>query len=163
MKRILGFALLAGALGLSAAASAERVAFVDVKKVFDAYNGTKTAKDELKKKIDQEKSELETEKDALDKEASDLESQKSVLSDSAYRSKAEALQVKGRALQDKFQSVTDELQQEEAAQTAQIVQLIKEATSRVARREKYDLVLTTDSLLFGGDDVTAEVIQEINQ
>ncbi|MGH7443123.1 MAG: OmpH family outer membrane protein, partial [bacterium] len=159
MKRVALVAFAIGLLGLSAAAQAQRFAYVDIKKVFDAYSGTKAAKDSLKQKVDDEKGELEAEKNKLDKEATDLEGQKSVLTDEKYREKAEALQVKGRALQDKFQSVTNELQQEEAQQTAQIVDLIKEATARVAKREKYDLVFEASGLLYGGDEITADVIQ----
>jgi outer membrane protein len=163
MKKFSTIALAVGLLGLTVAAQAERIAVVDIKKVFDAYNGTAAAKAALKQKVDDEKGELEREKDALDKEASDLQGQKSVLSDESYQKKAEALTVKGQALQEKFQSVTNELQQEEAEQTSQIVDLIKEAVAKVAKRDKYDLVFEASNLLYGGDDITASAIEEVNQ
>jgi outer membrane protein len=157
MKRLAALAFVPALLGLSIAAHAnQRIAYVDIKKVFDAYSGTAQAKATLKQKVDDEKAHLEQEKDALDKAASDLQSRKSVLND-------EKLQVKGQALQEKFQSVTNELQQEEAEQTAQIVDLIKEATSKVAKREKYDLVFEASNLLYGGDEITSMVIEEVNQ
>ena len=163
MKKFSTIALAVGLLGLTAAAQAERIAVVDIKKVFDAYTGTAAAKAALKQKVDDEKGELEREKDALDKEASDLQGQKSVLSDESYQTKAEALTVKGQALQEKFQTVTNELQQEEAEQTSQIVDLIKEAVAKVAKRDKYDLVFEASNLLYGGDDITASAIEEVNQ
>ncbi len=163
MKRLASVTFAAALLGLAAAAQAQRIAYVDIKKVFDAYSGTAQAKAQLKQKVDDEKAKLEADKAALDKEASDLQSKKSVLTDEKYQEDAEALQVKGRALQDKFQSVTNELQQEEAAQTAQIVDLIKEATAKVARRDKYDLVFEASNLLYGGDEITAKVIEEVNK
>jgi outer membrane protein len=162
MKKIAVFALAAAFLGITASASAARIAYVDVKKVFDAYTGTQSAKDALKRKVDDEKAKLETEKDALDKEANDLQGKKSVLTESKFKEDMEALQVKGRALQDKFQAVTKELQDEEAKQTSEIVDLIKEAVSKVAKREKYDLVFEGSTLLYGGDEITASVIEEVN-
>jgi len=163
MKKFAAIAFAMGLSGLSVAAQAERIAVVDIKKVFDAYNGTAAAKATLKQKVDDEKGALEREKDALDKEASDLQGQKSVLSDESYQRKAEALTVKGQALQEKFQSVTNELQQEEAEQTSQIVDLIKEAVAKVAKRDKYDLVFEASNLLYGGDDITASAIEEVNK
>lgn len=162
MKKIAVFALALGLLGMSSAASAMRVAYVDVKKVFDAYTGTQSAKDKLKKEVADEKAKLEKEKDALDKEATELQAKKSVLPDAKYKEQVEKIQVKGRALQDKFTEVTNDLQQQEAKQTSQIVDFIKEATSKVAKKEKYDLVFEASNLLFGGDEITASVIAEIN-
>lgn len=164
MKRLAALAFVPALLGLSIAAHAnQRIAYVDIKKVFDGYSGTAQAKATLKQKVDDQKAHLEQEKDALDKSASDLQSKKSVLTDEKYRDEEEKLQVKGQALQEKFQSVTNELQQEEAEQTAQIVDLIKEATSKVAKREKYDLVFEASNLLYGGDEITSMVIEEVNQ
>jgi Skp family chaperone for outer membrane proteins len=113
MKKFSAIALAVGLLGMTAAAQAQRIAVVDIKKVFDAYTGTAAAKATLKQKVDDEKGELEREKDALDKEASDLQGQKSVLSD-------------------------------------------------VAKRDKYDLVFEASNLLYGGDDITASAIEEVN-
>lgn len=163
MKKLAALVFSAALLGLTVAAQAQRIAYVDIKKVFDAYNGTVSAKAALKQKVDDEKAELEQEKDALDKQASELQGKKSVLTDEKYQQEAEKLQVKGKALQDKFQTVTNELQQEESEQTAQIVDLIKEATAKVAKRDKYDLVFEASNLLYGGDEITASVIEEVNK
>jgi outer membrane protein len=152
----------AALLGTSVAAQAARIAYVDVKKVFDAYSGTQSAKDALKHKVEEERSKMEKEKDELDKSFTDLQSKRSVLTEAKFKEETEDLQVKGKALQDKYQSVTDELQKEEAQQTSQIVDLIKEAVSKVAKREKYDLVFEASNLLYGGDEITASVIEEVN-
>ena len=53
MKKTLTLALAAGFLALSANAFALRIAQVDVKKVFEKYSGTQTAKDKLKKEVDE--------------------------------------------------------------------------------------------------------------
>jgi len=163
IKKFASLVFASALLGLTVAAQAQRIAYVDIKKVFDAYSGTKEAKDALKQKVDEEKGRLEREKDALDKEASALQSKKSVLTDEKYQQEAEALQVKGRALQEKFQTVTNQLQEDESKQTAQIVDLIKEAVSVVAKHEKYDLVFESSNLLYGGEEITASVIEEVNK
>lgn len=162
MKKLMSLVFAAALMGVSVAAHATRIAVVDVKKVFDAYSGTQSAKDALKKKVDDERSKMEKEKDELDKEFTELQGKKSVLTDDKFKEETEALQVKGHALQDKYQSVTDELQKEEAKQTSEIVDLIKEAAAKVAKDNKYDMVFEASNVLYGGEEITAKVIEEVN-
>lgn len=162
MKKFMTLALAAGFLGLTANAYALRIAVVDVKKVFDAYSGTQQAKDQLKKQVDDEKGKLEKEQDGLKKELTDLEAKKSVLPEAKYKEQQAEVAEKIRALQDKIQTTTNDLQQREAKMTGEIVDLIKEAVSKVAKEEKYDYVFESSNILFGGEEITATVIKEVN-
>ena len=72
------------------------------------------------------------------------------------------LDTKISAVQEKIQTTTADLQAQESKLTAQIVDLIKEAASKVAKKEKYDIVIESSNVLFGGEDVTASVIKELN-
>jgi Skp family chaperone for outer membrane proteins len=151
------------ALGASQA-WALRIATIDVKKAFDAYNGTQTAKDKLKAQVDSEKDKLEAERDAIKKELSDLQSKKSVMTDEKYKEQEQKVMAKVNEVQDKIQTTTADLQAQESKLTGQIVDLIKEATRKVAKNEKYDYVFESSNVLFGAedDDITGMVIKELN-
>jgi Skp family chaperone for outer membrane proteins len=162
MKKFLTLALAFGLLGMAVPAHALRIAYVDVKKAFDAYQGTQTAKDKLKKQVETEKGKLEDEQTALKAELSALQAKKSVMTESKYKEQEAKVADKIRALQDKIQTTTQDLQQQEAKLTSQIVDLIKEATDKVAKKEKYDFVFEASNILFGGDEITSSVIKELN-
>jgi Skp family chaperone for outer membrane proteins len=161
MKKMIILAVAALTLGASQA-WALRIATVDVKKAFDAYNGTQVAKDKLKAQVDQEKGKLEDERDAIKKELTDLQAKKSVLSDAKYKEQEQAIGAKVSAVQEKIQTTTADLQNQEAKLTSEIVDLIKESTTKVAKDQKYDYVFESSNILFGGDDITGSVIKELN-
>jgi outer membrane protein len=161
--RKLTLAALAAILVLAAApAHAMRVAYVDVKKAFDAYNGTESAKTKLKKQVEDEKAKLEKEQDGLKKELSDLQAKKSVLTSKKYEEEEAKIVDKIKALQGRIQVTQNDLMGQEQKLTAQIVDLIKEATAKVAKKEKYDFVFESSNILFGGDEITSTVIRELN-
>jgi outer membrane protein len=162
MKKISILLLALGLMGLSSAAQAMRVAYVDVKKVFEAYEGTQSAKESLKKEVEDEKGKLEKEQDGLKAELSALQAKKSVMTEAKYKEQEDKVVVKIKALQEKIQTTTTDLQQKEAKLTSQIVDLIKEATGKVAKAEKYDFVFESSNVLYGGDEITASVIKQMN-
>ena len=163
MKKTLTLALAAALLGLSADAFALRIAQVDVKKVFEQYNGTQSAKDKLKKEVDEEKGKLEKDQDALKKKMGDLEAKKSVLSADKYKEQQDALSVEIRALQERIQTTTGDLQKKEAEMTSNIVDVIKEAVKDVAKDQKYDFVFDNSTIVYGeADDISAKVVLKLN-
>ena len=64
-KTVTSILLLAAFLGLSARSWALRFATVDVAEVFDQYEGTKRAKEDLKKQAAKKRKELEPQQDVL--------------------------------------------------------------------------------------------------
>lgn len=163
MKKLSILTLAAGLLFVSSAAHAFRIAYVDVKKAFEAYGGTQSAKESLKKEVENEKERLEKDQEVLKDELGALQAKKSVMTEAKYKESEEKIVVKIRALQERIQTTTQGLQQKEAKLTAEIVDLIKEATSKVAKSEKYDYVFESSNILFGGDEITATVIKELNK
>lgn len=163
MKNLKIVALALGLTAISGAAHAVRIAYVDVKKAFEAYSGTQSAKESLKKEVESEKERLEKDQEVLKDELGALQAKKSVMTEAKYKESEEKIVVKIRALQERIQTTTAGLQQKEAKLTAEIVDLIKEATSQVAKKEKYDFVLESSNILFGGDEITATVIKELNK
>ncbi len=162
MKKLVTIAAVA-LLSLGASqAWALRIATIDVKKAFDAYNGTQSAKEKLKKQVDEEKDKLEGERDAIKKELSDLQAKKSVLTEAKYKEQEQKIVTKVSAVQEKIQTTTADLQAQEAKLTNQIVDLIKEAAQKVAKKEKFDFVFESSNVLFGGEEITSSVIKELN-
>jgi Skp family chaperone for outer membrane proteins len=162
MKKLVTLAA-AALLTLGASqAWALRIATIDVKKAFDAYNGTQVAKDKLKKQVEVEKDKLEGERDAIKKELNDLQAKKSVMAEAKYKEAEQKIVAKVSAVQEKIQTTTADLQSQESKLTSQIVDLIKEATQKVAKKEKYDFVFESSNLLFGGEEITSSVIKELN-
>ena len=162
MKKILTLATVTFLTLGASQAWALRIATIDVKKAFDAYNGTQVAKDKLKKQVDSEKEKLEGERDAIKKELTDLNAKKSVMAEAKYKEAEQKIVTKVSAVQEKIQTTTTDLQAQEAKLTSQIVDLIKEATQKVAKNEKYDFVFESSNVLFGGDEITSTVIKELN-
>jgi outer membrane protein len=163
MKKTLTLALAAAFVALSADAFALRIAQVDVKSVFEKYNGTQSAKDKLKKEVDEEKGKLEKDQDILKKKMSDLEAKKSVLSTEKYKQEQDDLSTEIRALQERIQTTTSDLQKKESDMTAAIVGVIKDAVRDVAKDQKYDFVFDNSTIVYGdADDISAKVVLKLN-
>ncbi|HXB98232.1 MAG TPA: OmpH family outer membrane protein [bacterium] len=155
---------LAAALSLgSVQAFAMRIAIVDVKYVFDHYNGTQSAKDKLKAQVDEEKGKLEKDQDVLKKKMDDLQAKKSVLSEDKFKEQQDAVMGEVHDLQTRIQATTDDLQKREADMTAAIVGVIKDSVKKVAQDNKYDFVFDKSDIVYGdADDITNKVTLDLN-
>jgi Skp family chaperone for outer membrane proteins len=162
MKTIVKGVLCVALLGMAGQAMALRVAYVDIKKVFDGYEGTQAAKEKLKKEADGEKEKLEKDQDKLKKKLDDLQSQKKVLAEAKYAEKEQAIMGEIRQLQGQIQTVQNDLSGQEQKLTEQILEEIREKVQKVADREKYEYVFEKSTLLFGGTEITASVLKELN-
>ena len=162
MKKGMIIALLAAFAGLATPAFALRVAYIDIKKAFDGYDGTKAAKEKLKKQAEGEKAKIEKQQDVLSKKLEELQSQKKALAESKYAEREKAIRGEIEALKNQVQSVQNDLAGQEQKMTEQILEEIREVVSKVADREKYDYVFEKSTLMFGGIEITASVVSELN-
>jgi Skp family chaperone for outer membrane proteins len=164
MKRTLITCLLLAAFLSSAAKSwALRFAYVDVGEVFDQYEGTKKAKEELKKSAAKKRKELEPQQDELRRKIEDLQSKKSVLSTKKYEAEESKLKQDAQDLQNQIQAVQEDLAGDEKKMTKNILDEIRGIIKDMAEQDKYDFVFEKSTLLYGGDDVTYKVIKEMNK
>jgi Skp family chaperone for outer membrane proteins len=150
-------------VGASRPAKAMRLAYVDIAEIFDQYEGTKDAKEELKTLAGKKRKDLEKKQEDLKKQLDDLQAQKSVLAKSKYEAKEEKLKGEVRDLQEQIQAVTEELQAKEKKMTKNILDEIRAIIKDVANDQKYDYVFEKNTLLFGGDDVTYQIIKKMNK
>ena len=163
MKNKLTLALAAALSICSTSAFAMRIAIVDVKYVFDHYNGTQSAKDKLKAQVDEEKGKLEKDQDVLKKKMDDLQAKKSVLSEDKFKEQQDAVMGEVHDLQTRIQATTDDLQKREADMTAAIVGVIKDSVKKVAQDNKYDFVFDKSDIVYGdADDITNKVTLDLN-
>jgi outer membrane protein len=162
MKKIIIGALLAACLSAATPAFALRVAYVDIKKVFDGYQGTEVAKEKLKKEAEDQKGSLEAKQDALKKKLDDLQAQKKALAPDKYNEREQAVMGEIKDLQGQIQQVQSDLAAQEQKMTEDIIDEIREVVGKVADREKYDYVFEKSTLLYGGMEITATVLNELN-
>src|SRR5688572_20903687 len=158
MKKAKTLVLFAALLGLAVPAMALRVAFIDIKKAFDGYDGTKAAKEKLKKQAEGEKGKIEKEQEKLSKKLEELNSQKKALAESKYAERELAIRKEIDTLKNQVQLVQNELAGQEQKMTEQILEEIREVVAKVADRDKYDYVFEKSTLMFGGIEITASVI-----
>ncbi len=163
MKKIVISSLLA-VFGLAAAPLyALRIAYVDVTKVVDQYEGTKDAKEKLAKQRDAAKSKINVEQTRLKSKVEDLKVKQKALTPDKYKEQEAAFYKEYNELEAKVQAAQEELVREEKKQMSLILDEVREAVNKIADKEKWDFVLTSDAIIFGGTEITASVIKALNK
>lgn len=152
------------ALGLLAAppwARAEKMAFVDVAKVFDGYQKTKDNDTRLqsagKKK--------EEERDGLVHEVRRLKDEQALLAEDAREKKQEAIDAKVRELQEFDAAARRELGQQRNETVKEIFKDIDEVVQRYGERKGYDFIFNDRVLLYRSNrfDVSKDILEELNR
>lgn len=162
MKKMVMGLVMAAFMGVTTHAFALRVAYIDIKKAFDGYSGTQIAKDKLKKEAEDQKSKLEEDQDRLKKKLDDLQAQKKALAPEKYSEREATVTGEVKDLQAQIQQVQSDLAAQEQKMTEEIIDQIREVVGQVAEREKYDYVFEKSTLLYGGVEITASVLTELN-
>ncbi|MCE5300890.1 MAG: OmpH family outer membrane protein, partial [Spirochaetia bacterium] len=140
---MLFFAFTAGAFALN-------VGYVDIEKVFNQYQGTKTAKEKLQKEVEKEQKNIEKEKNDLIKLKKDLDNKKLVLDKDKVAAQEKELQDKLTSLQEKAMKIQQDLLNQEKELTANIVDEIRSIVQKLAKEKNYDMVFEKSMLLYGG-------------
>jgi len=162
MRTALKSAMVASFIAMAVPAFALRVAYIDIKKAFDGYDGTKAAKEKLKKQAEGEKAKIEKRQEELSKKLDELQSQKKALAEGKYAEREKGIRGEIETLKSQVQVVQNDLAGQEQKMTEQILEEIREVVSKVADREKYDYVFEKSTLMYGGIEITASVINELN-
>ncbi|MFP4465433.1 MAG: OmpH family outer membrane protein [Candidatus Goldiibacteriota bacterium] len=146
----------------SVSAFALNVGYVDIEKVFSKYGGTKKAQEKLMKKKEEMEKNIEKEKQMLLERRDDLEKKAGVLDRKNLQKKQEELQQEIAKLSREAEEKARVLMSEEQSATGEIIEHIRAVVQKVAKDEGYDYVFEKNLLLFGGDDLTFDVIKEMN-
>ena len=150
-------------LALSVSASAARMAYVDIAEIFDQYEGTTTAKEQLKQEADKQKDQLQKQKEKLEAEVEALRAKESVMTKEKYEEKENELRKKTGKLQQEIQEISNNLVLKEKTMTKNILDEIRAIVGEVAQDEKYDYIFEKSAIMFGGKDVTYKVVKRMNR
>ena len=160
MRRFL-FILAVSFFVVPASARAEKIAYVDVAKIFDGYQKTKDNDTKLqtagKKK--------EEERDALVHEVRRLKDEQALLGEDAREKKQEAIDAKVRELQEFDAAARRELGNQRNEKVKEIFKDIDEVVQRYGERKGYDLVFNDRVLLYRSPrfDVSRDILEELNR
>ncbi|MBN1595363.1 OmpH family outer membrane protein [candidate division FCPU426 bacterium] len=163
-KAMLGFWLLAAVavLGLSTSAWS-KVAVVDTAKVVKEYKKTQEAQTRLEKELEDKKNELKKMNEDLEKEKNDLDKQKGIVSEKKYEKMAEKFEGKQDIFREKYRETQNALMNKQRTLLEGIVNDVKTIVEEIAKKEKYDLVLDKETILYyNGDDITYKVLDRLN-
>lgn len=144
----LAFGLVAMINGFtySNAVKAFNVGVVDVQKIVENYDKVNTLKTDRKVKIDSLRSFIENARTQVAKESN--ETQKKALEDKL-----------NKELNDKKNAIDTEY----AKQLEIINKNVTDAINKVAKEKQADVVLAKNSVLFGGDDISNDVLKALKK
>ena len=157
--------MVLGGLGLERTAQAQKIAIVNIQRAIEESVEGKAAIGSLKGEVERKQKELEAKKDELKKLDEDLAKQEAVLKPDALQKKKQELQAKFQALQETAVRAQRELQEKEQKVTGPIQEKVLRAIAQIADRDKFNLVLRADMVLWPQQseaDITNEVIRKAN-
>jgi outer membrane protein len=163
MKKLTLVFVLTAFFALTAHVYALNVGYVDIEKVFDQYEGTKKAKEKLKKEVDAQQASLEKETNSIKKTMDDLDKKASIMDKKELQKQKDDLQDRYEKLKMKTVEVQQTLMTKEKEMTSNLVEEIRAIIVKIAKDKKYDYVFEKSMLLFGGEDITYLVIKQINE
>lgn len=142
-------------------AAGEKIAFVDIAKVFDNFQKTKD-QDTVLQETGKKK---ESERDAIVQDIRKLKDELTLLADDAKLKKQEAIDGKVRELQDFDRNAKDELGKIRNTVVRDIFKEIDDVVQRYGERKGFDVILNERALLYRNPrfDVTQDVLTELNQ
>ena len=144
-----------------ALAHAEKIAYVDVAKIFDGYQKTK----DNDAKLQTAGKKKEEERDALVHEVRRLKDEQALLAENAREKKQEAIDVKVRELQEFDQAARRELGNQRNETVKEIFKDVDDVVQRYGERKGYDLILNDRVLLYRSPrfDVSRDILEELNR
>lgn len=148
-----------GATGIAATAG-EKVAYMDLTKVFDTYNKTKDLDKQLEAKVNSKQSE----RDKMVTEIKKLKDEMELMSDKGKESKETAINEKIKKLRNFDRDTQESLKKERDDMARQIYNEIKSVIDDLGKKENYILIIDTRAILYGrdGDDLTENVLKILN-
>lgn len=156
-------ALLLGAT----AQAADKIAFVDIKRIMSESDAGKESTEEIMRHVEQKRGEIQARETELEKLQKELERQRSVMTEAAYRERELDYQRRVREYSRFVEDANEEIRMREQSITQSLIPGIQKVVNEVAEREGYTAVFDvgTMGLLFhaGAKDITDTVVQRYNE
>lgn len=165
MRRILVSFLLPAAFLAAPAVRAQKIGYVDVQRAVQEVEEGKSARDRLKKELDDRRGQLDKKKGELERMKADFDKQAPVLSEEAKKKKMEELQKAFMEAQASADQMREELTGKEQEAMASISRRMIQIVGEVSDKEKFDFVLDKAVLLYAppAQDMTNEVVRRYNE
>ena len=161
LKIFLGVLLILGlAAGKLCAQGADKMAYVDLSRLFDEYQKTKEYDEVLtgKQKVKEE------ERNKKIAEIKDIQAKMELLSEKEKEKAQPQLDSKMKALQQFDQEATAELRKQRDDLVSEILKDIEKTIREYAQKEKYTLIFNDRILLYGEDsyEITDPLVKLLN-
>ena len=156
MKKL---SVLALAAVMSASAFAAKVGVVNTQELFFKYSKTKVIEQNLKKQGASLDNTLNQKQVELKKLQLELQAKGSKVTDAEKK----AFEDKVKALDKFVRDAQMKLEKERNTRLQEVENTMKNAINKVAKADKYDYVLEAGAVKFGGTDITAKVLQEMEK
>jgi outer membrane protein len=168
MRKIGKWALACMAVAVMTAAaagmaSAAKIGVVDTSKVLKEYDKAKDAQTRLEKDVEGQKTELKKMSDKLEKQEADLNAKKGIVAQKQYDSMKSKFEEDREAFREKYKEVQGGLMKKQQDVMESIVNDVKEIVAQVGKADKYDVILDKQVALFGGEDITYKVLDQLNK
>ncbi|MCM8795135.1 MAG: OmpH family outer membrane protein [Candidatus Omnitrophica bacterium] len=161
-KLVFVFGLVIFLLGRTSFVNAvEKLAYVDLSRIFSEYNKTK----DYDKVLTDKQNVYEGERDKKVSEVKQLQDKMNLLSDKEKEKKKEELEEKIKALQEYDRQKTTDLRKEQDEKMKEILKDIEEAVRKYAEQEGYSLVFNDRVLVYQSKslDITDKIIDILNK
>lgn len=153
--------VFAGIVNFSYAANTPKIGYVDVAKVFDAYERTK----ESDKVLEKEGKGKQEQRDKIVEEIKKLKDKAEMLNAKAKEQKQEVIDNKIRELQDFDREANSTLKKERDEMVKDILKDIDKVISEYGKSEDFSIILNDRTLVYGSEqlNVTDQIIKRLNE
>lgn len=143
------------------ASAAEKLAYVDLSRIFSEYNKTK----DYDKTLGEKESGYETERDKKVNEVKQLQDKMNLLSEREKETKKTELETRVKSLQDFDRQKQTDLRKEQDDKMKEILKDIEGAIKQHAEKEGYTLVFNDRVLVYQTKslDITDKIIEILNK
>jgi len=153
---VLGVAVLSGV-----AYAADKLAYVDLARIFSEYSKTKS----YDKLLSDKQSTYETERDKMVNDVKQFQDKMNLLSDKEKEAKKTDLEAKIKSLQEFDRQKQTDLRKEQDEKMKDLLKDINEAIKQYAAKEGYTLVFNDRILVYEDKslDITDKIIEIVNK
>ena len=168
MKKVLCMLVMVSFLVCGASAvAADKIAFVNIKKILFESEAGKEAAQNLKKYVDSKKAQIQEKETELEKLKSHLEKQRSILTEAAYREKELSYQKKFRDYKRFIEDANDEMKLRDQQVTQGLIPNIQKVINDIGKKEGHSAIfdIGTSGLFYNSaqNDITDRVIDQFNK
>ncbi len=168
MKKAVGLLIIVSfILAGVCSAGAEKIAFINIKRVIATSESGKAATVELKKFVEAKKVQIQEKETVLKNMKNDLEKQRAVITEDAYKAKEIEYQKKLRDYKRFIEDANEEMRTKEQILFKKLVPEVFKIANGIGKKAGYACIIdvNTAGLVYHSDknDITKQVVEEYNK